>query len=215
MKIRYQFLLAVSFFLFTTVEAQVGIGNSSPDASAQLDITSTTKGILIPRMTAAQRGSIATPAVGLLVYQTDGTTGFYAHDGSEWSLLLKGSNNLSDISTPATARTNLGLGSSNSPVFAAIAFGGLAMSLYGVEVAAAGVVNSSTNNTIIVAHTPGTGVYTITLPSAPPTSLINSVTLQSLGLVTATTAGAVITVTTYDTTGTPTDLDFYILTVFF
>jgi hypothetical protein len=215
MKFLYQFLLAVSFFLCTTVKAQVGIGNSTPDASAQLDITSTTKGILIPRMTAAQRGSIATPAAGLLVYQTDAPTGFYAHDGSAWSLLLKGSNNLSEVSSAATARTNLGLGSTNSPAFAAIAFGGLAMSLYAVDVAAAGIVNSTTDNTITVQHTPGTGVYTVTLPFPPPSSLINSVTLQSLGLVTATTAGPVITVTTYDTTGTPTDLDFYILTITF
>jgi hypothetical protein len=127
--------------------------------------------------------------------------------------LLKGANNLSDVNSVATSRTNLGLGTANSPAFAAIAFGGLAMKLYGLSVAAAGVVNTSTDNTIIASHTPGTGVYTLTLPVAPPTDVINSVTLQSLGLVTVTSAGAVITVTTYDTTGTPTDLDFYILII--
>jgi hypothetical protein len=212
MKFFTHFLLAISLFAAVGINAQVGIGNSSPDASAQLDITSTSKGILVPRMTAAQRTGIGTPATGLLVYQTDGVSGFYVYNGS-WSLMLKGSNNLSDVSSAATSRTNLGLGTANSPTFAAIAFGGLAMKLYGLSVAAAGVVNTSTDNTVIVSHTPGTGVYTLTLPIAPTTDVINSVTLQSLGLVTVTSAGSVITVTTYDTTGTPTDLDFYILII--
>jgi len=50
--------------------------------SAALDIKSTTKGLLIPRVTQAQRTSISTPAQGLLVYQSDGTPGFYYYDGS-------------------------------------------------------------------------------------------------------------------------------------
>ena len=49
----------------------VGIGTTAPHASAQLDITSTTKGLLIPRMTGAQRNAIISPAVGLLVIQTN------------------------------------------------------------------------------------------------------------------------------------------------
>jgi hypothetical protein len=49
-----------------------------------LDVKSTDKGILIPRMTAAQRGAIASPATGLMVYQTDATAGFYYYDGTAW-----------------------------------------------------------------------------------------------------------------------------------
>jgi len=52
------------------------------DASAVLDVTSTTKGLLIPRMTATQLAAISSPATGLLVYQTDGTTGFYYNAGT-------------------------------------------------------------------------------------------------------------------------------------
>ncbi|SDY20560.1 hypothetical protein [Hymenobacter psychrophilus] len=65
----------------TAVHAQtgsVGIGVAVPNASAALDVTSTTKGMLVPRLTTAQRTAISSPAQGLLVFQTDGTQpGFY------------------------------------------------------------------------------------------------------------------------------------------
>lgn len=64
--------------------AQVGVGTSSPAASSILDVTSTEKGFLPPRMTAAQRTAISSPATGLIVYQTDGTSGLYIYSGSGW-----------------------------------------------------------------------------------------------------------------------------------
>lgn len=64
---------------------------SAPDVSAMLDVKSTTKGLLIPRMTASERGAIANPATGLLVYQLNGTTGFYYNAGTpvapDWLLI--------------------------------------------------------------------------------------------------------------------------------
>ena len=54
------------------------------DASSVLDVKSTAKGFLAPRMTQAQRAAISSPATGLLVYQTDGTTGYYYYNGSAW-----------------------------------------------------------------------------------------------------------------------------------
>jgi hypothetical protein len=72
--------------LFTTsLHAQnVGVtaDGSTPDASAMLHVKSSDKGLLIPSMTAAQRAAIASPATGLLVYQTDGTSGFYYNSGT-------------------------------------------------------------------------------------------------------------------------------------
>ena len=72
--------------------AQVGIGTTNPNASAQLDVSSTTKGFLPPRMIASQRAAISSPATGLIVYQTDDTQGFYYYDGSSWKLLPSASN---------------------------------------------------------------------------------------------------------------------------
>ncbi|MCH1473783.1 MAG: hypothetical protein L7V85_07700 [Bacteroidia bacterium] len=76
------FLIFTSFSVFS----QVGIGTTSPDPSSVLDIqaTSNDKGILIPRLTQAQRNTISSPATGLMIFQTDGNVGFYFYDGSSW-----------------------------------------------------------------------------------------------------------------------------------
>ena len=65
----------------------VGINTASPNASAVLDVTSTTSGMLVPRMTTAQRTAIASPASSLIVFQTDGTAGFYYYKGAAWQYL--------------------------------------------------------------------------------------------------------------------------------
>lgn len=66
----------------------VGIGTSKPDQSAVLDISSSNKGLLMPRMSLQQRNSIQSPAKGLIVYQTDMLSGFYFYDGAEWKPLV-------------------------------------------------------------------------------------------------------------------------------
>lgn len=65
----------------------VGIGTNTPNASALLDISSTTKGVLVPRMTTAQRTAVVSPVKGLLVFDTD-TNGFWFYDGTAWNDLL-------------------------------------------------------------------------------------------------------------------------------
>lgn len=72
--------------------AQVGIGTASPDASAALEITSTTKGLLPPRMTAFRRDAIANPAQGLMIYCTNcGTNGEpQYYNGLSWVNLIGG-----------------------------------------------------------------------------------------------------------------------------
>ena len=71
----------------------VGINatGSLPDNSAMLDVSSTTKGLLPPRMTMAQRNLIDLPATGIIIYQTDGITGLYCNKGTpaaaNWKLI--------------------------------------------------------------------------------------------------------------------------------
>jgi len=84
---RYGYLV---LFAFGTALAQqnVGIGTSTPDPSALLHLESTSKGLLIPRMTQAQRNAIGSPATGLMIYQTDNNPGFYYWNGTAWIPLL-------------------------------------------------------------------------------------------------------------------------------
>jgi hypothetical protein len=76
------------------LNAQVGVGTATPNSSAMLDVNSTSKGLLAPRVTAAQRVAISNPATGLVVYQTNGTAGFYYNMGTpaspNWVVLLNG-----------------------------------------------------------------------------------------------------------------------------
>jgi hypothetical protein len=73
MKQFFTFLAAV--LLTASTFAQVGIGTTIPNTSAALDITSTTKGLLVPRMTAAQRVAITSPSQGLIIFCTDCASG--------------------------------------------------------------------------------------------------------------------------------------------
>jgi len=77
--------LLFAFLLITTVsiQAQVGIGITTPAASAQLDLTSTTKGFLPPRMTTAQRDAISGPASGLVIFNTT-TNSLEIKNSSGW-----------------------------------------------------------------------------------------------------------------------------------
>jgi len=54
----------------------------SPDASAILDVSGNDGGLLIPRMTESERDLISLPAHSLMIYQTDGTTGYYYNSGT-------------------------------------------------------------------------------------------------------------------------------------
>ncbi|HEY8897609.1 MAG TPA: tail fiber domain-containing protein [Niastella sp.] len=82
-------MMACCHFILNAASAQsvaINTDGSTADASAILDVKSTSKGMLIPRMTTAQRTGIATPATGLLVFDTD-TNAFWYYTGSAWTKL--------------------------------------------------------------------------------------------------------------------------------
>ena len=92
--------------------AQIGIGTTTPAASAALEVTSSSnnKGILIPRITASQKDAILSPAQGLLVYQTTAPIGFYYYSGTAWKLMA----NATDLSATGNAGTATRLAASKN-----------------------------------------------------------------------------------------------------
>lgn len=85
------YLLLISMLILQFTSAQsVAISDdaSTPHSSAILDVKSTSKGMLIPRMTQAQREAVANPIKGLLVFQSDNIEGFYFYTGPDgWTQL--------------------------------------------------------------------------------------------------------------------------------
>lgn len=75
------------YAMHPTEARHVGIGTSTPDTSATLDVSSTSKGLLIPRMTTTQRLAIGAPAQGLLVYDLEAGQ-FYSFVNQSWITLL-------------------------------------------------------------------------------------------------------------------------------
>lgn len=91
-----------------TPAGSVGIGTTTPNAKAALDVTATDKGVLVPRLTQAQRTGIAAPVpAGLLVYQTDGTPGFWYYEATAgWTALSGTGDNLGNHSATQTLNLN-------------------------------------------------------------------------------------------------------------
>jgi hypothetical protein len=119
-----QIYLSVLILCFVTVavyaqntfpaNGSVGIGTTAPHTSALLEVASTTKGMLAPRMTQAQRNAILSPATGLLIYQTNANPGFYYYTGIGWSTLksnsVRGLNSNLFIGNAAGASNTTGTG---------------------------------------------------------------------------------------------------------
>jgi len=85
-RLNWLWLALFQLFFIPIGLAQMGIGTTSPDTSSMLDVRSTTKGFLAPRMTTAQRNAIISPANGLVVYDTD-LSSLYFFNGTDWSAI--------------------------------------------------------------------------------------------------------------------------------
>ena len=107
--------------------AQVGVGTTTPHNSAMMEINATGKGLLIPRMTQSNRP--ASPATGLLIYQTDNTPGFYVYNGSAWTAVSNAASSSGQDSTIITTHA-VAAYESNGPIalgplfFSPISLGG-------------------------------------------------------------------------------------------
>ena len=153
--------------VFTSlVEAQIGIGTTTPNASAILDITSTSKGLLLPRLTTTQRDAIASPVSGLMVFNTT-TNKVNIFVGAGWDELNTTATYGSIATLDCAGATNAGTmnaGTAASGVTSTIAYtGGNGLTHNGQVVTSTGVTGlTATLAAGIFASGNGTLVYTIT-----------------------------------------------------
>ena len=122
---KIKLILSIALIALTgTLFSQTVIVSDDPayttgQASSVLDVKSTTKGFLVPRMLQSERVTILSPATGLLVFQTDATSGFYYFDGSIWVMLpsgtfasylpLAGGTMTGELNTVASTNATVGL----------------------------------------------------------------------------------------------------------
>ena len=131
--LRTLFLACLLVLQGTLLKAQniaINADGSTPDPSAMLDIKSDSLGLLIPRVVEALRP--ASPATGLLIYQTDGDAGFYYYNGSDWqkmaivaglgSIAHQDSNNVA-LTGGSINTTAIGSDSASSAKFTTLATG--------------------------------------------------------------------------------------------
>lgn len=95
-------LLAAIIGWSTGLQAQgvaINEADAAPDASAILDVSSTTKGLLLPRMTSSERTAVSSPAKGLLVYDTNHNALFH-YNGQGWQQLSAVATGSQDTDVP-------------------------------------------------------------------------------------------------------------------
>lgn len=106
MKIIYV-LAATLCCTLSSFAQNVGIGTPTPNTSAKLEVSSTNSGVLIPRMSKAQRNAITSPALGLLVFQNaPDSVGFYYYNAGNWVWLQNASGAGSGWSTTGNTGTD-------------------------------------------------------------------------------------------------------------
>jgi len=164
--------LAVALIASYTLTAQVAVttDGSSADGSAMLDVKSTDKGFLPPRMSGTQRGAISAPATGLVVYCTDcGANGeLQVYNGTTWTNMIGGEASTPNVTNPTTGEIwmdrNLGASQVATSSTDALAYG----DLYQWGRAADGHESrtSGTTSTLATSDTPGHGNF-ITTSSSP------------------------------------------------
>lgn len=182
-------IILVAFFSIKT-NAQTGIGTTTPDVSAKLEVASTTKGFLVPRMTAAQKNAIPIPANGLLVYQTDAPAGFYVNTGTaaapswlrvntDWT---KSGNDISYTAGNISTTGNLTGGASTSSKLSG--FGTVVTSK------SAGFTLAAEDNGSVINMNSSTAV-TITIPTGLPDGFNCMIFQNGTGQITFTGSGLV------------------------
>jgi hypothetical protein len=129
MKIKCLCTIIFCTILLKNITAQLGINatNAAPNSKAMLDVESTSKGVLIPRMTTTQRNAIASPPAGLMIYNST-VNKFNYFNGGVWSEFVVGGFTLpffaqNDGPTPAFQINNYSTDVSSSGIFGITLYG--------------------------------------------------------------------------------------------
>ena len=169
--------LLAAVLITATTYAQIGINNENPDASAALDITSTTAGFLMPRMTNAQRQAISNPAAGLQVFVTDFDGGsVMLYNGTEWGTL---SFTKKRPDAPIIGTATLGNAQATVPFTAPSSDGGSAITSYTATSSPGGITGtlsqSGSGSITVTGLTNATAyTFTVTATNAIGTSLASA-----------------------------------------
>jgi hypothetical protein len=182
---RRLYLLTLSLLITTVLNAQTGIGTTAPNSAAKLDIASTDKGLLIPRMTKVQREAITLSAVanGLMVYQTDDLVGFYVNTSTtttpSWTRInsnwIRTGNDIAFTAGNISTTGALTGGNSSTSSLSGFAANVASISAnYSITAADNGKVIQSTSATAI----------TVTIPTGLPTGFNCTVVQMGTGQIT-------------------------------
>lgn len=178
-----KYLLFIGMCMAMQLHAQTGIGTTTPNASAKLEVAATDKGFLAPRMTAAQKTAISLPATGLLVYQTDAPTGFYVNTGTAASPVwlrisndwTKSGNDISYTAGNVSTTGNLTGGNASTSTISGFAANVASIAAnYSITAADNGKVIQSTSASAI----------TLTVPAGLPTGFNCTVVQMGAGQIT-------------------------------
>lgn len=159
------FVASFCFFFLTIINVSsqegIGINTTTPHVSSALDITSSDKGILIPRLTLGQRNNIPSPTSGLMIYQTDNTPGFYYFNNLGNWVRISDSN--SGFSLPYSGVTSYGplafkVQHNNAPINGVAITGESINTQYGTGVH--GITNNPSGYGVLATNlSQGTGMF--------------------------------------------------------
>jgi hypothetical protein len=172
-------------FIGFVASAQTGIGTTTPNASAKLEIAATDKGLLIPRMTKTQREAItlSSAANGLMVYQTDDLAGFYVNTSTtttvSWTRVnsnwTRSGNDISYTSGNVSTTGNLTGGNTSTSTISG--FGANVATISGAY-----SITASDNGKII--QSTSASALTVTIPAGLPTGFNCTIVQMGAGQIT-------------------------------
>jgi hypothetical protein len=154
-------ILTINSFIYSQ---SIGVGTNSPAASAALDVSSTSKGLLIPRMTSTQRSAIASPVNGLMVYDIT-TNSFWYYNGVAWTNTNNSGSSSggplvfpfdTTLALPGTAfrvwNTGTSIQGASTNGTGVLATSSLGAGLQASSANSYGIISTSTNNSAIYAY---------------------------------------------------------------